>query len=161
MRAHDKRAGGTNESDGAYRTSEFHARSPADGGDLFAARGCGSDVCGEFPLGHEGRFQELSEAFDPQRVHYITRHFTNMATDNVWNSAGVLQEVTYIPRYITLCTMAPVASNLLQLLYLLLTLVLDSLYHRLISMPPEMSIARPPWNSTLALRPDCSWITWR
>lgn len=46
-------------------------------------------------------------------------------------------------------------------LYLLFTLVLDSLYHRLISMPPEMSIASPPWNSALALRPDCRWMTWR
>lgn len=45
-------------------------------------------------------------------------------------------------------------------LYLLFTLVLDSLYHRLISMPPEMSMASPPWNSALALRPDCRWMTW-
>lgn len=40
-------------------------------------------------------------------------------------------------------------------------LVLDSLYHRLISMPPEMSMANPPWNSALAFRPDCSWMTCR
>lgn len=46
-------------------------------------------------------------------------------------------------------------------MYLLLTLVLDSLYHRLISMPPEMSMARPPWNSALAFRPDWSWMTWK
>lgn len=39
-------------------------------------------------------------------------------------------------------------------------LVLDSLYHRLNSIPPEMSMARPPRNSVLALGPDCSWISW-
>lgn len=46
MPAHVKRAGGTNESDSAYRTSEFHARSAADGGDLFAVQGRGLNVDG-------------------------------------------------------------------------------------------------------------------
>lgn len=88
-------------------------------------------------------------------------------------------ELTLIPRlwpiteYTTLYksfTNAPIwlpiknilnSSIIFCFVYLLLTLVLDSLYHRLISMPPEMSMANPPWNSTLAFRPDCSWITWR
>lgn len=41
-----------------------------------------------------------------------------------------------------------------------LTLVLDSRYHRLNSIPPEMSMASPPRNSALAVGPDCSWISW-
>lgn len=41
-----------------------------------------------------------------------------------------------------------------------LTLVLDSRYHRLNSIPPEMSMASPPMNSALAVGPDCSWISW-
>lgn len=41
-----------------------------------------------------------------------------------------------------------------------LTLVLDSRYHRLNSIPPEISMASPPMNSALAVGPDCSWISW-
>lgn len=41
-----------------------------------------------------------------------------------------------------------------------LTLVLDSRYHRLNSIPPEMSMASPPMNSALAMGPDCSWTSW-
>lgn len=41
-----------------------------------------------------------------------------------------------------------------------LTLVLDSRYHKLNSIPPEMSMASPPMNSALAVGPDCSWISW-
>lgn len=43
--------------------------------------------------------------------------------------------------------------------YRLLTLVLDSRYQRLNSIPPEISMAKPPWNSTAARRPDCRGIT--
>lgn len=34
-----------------------------------------------------------------------------MPSESVRSSAGVLQEVTYIPGYITLCTMAPVGLS--------------------------------------------------
>lgn len=64
MPAHDKRAGGTNESGGTYRTSEFHTRSTAQRG-LFAARWHGPNVWRDFHLGDRGCFQELSKGLCP------------------------------------------------------------------------------------------------
>lgn len=95
MPAHDKRAGGTNESDGAYRTSEFSREvrpRMGAGGDLFAARGRGSDVCAELPLGREGRFQELSEAFAPvaNALHHtaLHKHARRKRSELRWCSSG-------------------------------------------------------------------------
>lgn len=51
-------------------------------------------------------------------------------------------------------------QRVLRVSHRFLTLVLDSRYHRLNSIPPEISMASPPMNCALAVGPDCSWISW-
>lgn len=116
--------------------------------------------------------RNYQRAFALQLVHYVIlylQHFTNLLIQTSqtysWDhlelhchSAG-RDPHTGCTTLRRSCAIVPLRTDLLWQLYLLFTLVLDSLYHRLISMPPEMSIAKPPWNSALACRPDCSWIT--
>lgn len=116
--------------------------------------------------------RNYQRAFALQLVYYIIlylQHFSNilMQTSQTYSwdhfelhccSAGCDLH-TGCTTLCKSCAIVPLRTDLLWQLYLLFTLVLDSLYHRLISMPPEMSIAKPPWNSALAFRPDCSWIT--
>lgn len=58
-----------------------------------------------------------------------------------------------------LCCCSCCCCLLLHYAYRFFTRVLDSRYHRLNSIEPEISIARPPWISILAFSPDCSWIS--
>lgn len=141
-------------------------RDPTAESGLFAARWHGPIVWRDFPLGHRGCFQELSKGLCPAAS--VLHHTVPPALHK--HTLGIIEKLrccsagrdlhTGCATPCESCAIVPLRTDLLWRLYLLFTLVLDSLYHRLISMPPEMSIAKPPWNSALAFRPDCSWITW-
>lgn len=77
----------------------------------------------------------------------MTCYYTKIKGGEAGNETWIRQQATAVNVY-------------LLFLYLLLTLVLDSRYHRLNSIPPEISMAKPPWNSTAARTPDCRGITY-